>query len=272
MKSKFLQSLQKQWAKNRFICIGLDPTVQKLPKDVSSFFKFNKSIIDETHDLVLGYKPNSAFYEALGASGIEELKKTVDYIKKVYPDKIVIFDAKRADIDSTNEGYVKFAFDYLNADAITIHPYLGKQAVLPFLERADKGIIVLTKTSNSGAGEFQDLNVLKQPLYLKVAKNVAKEWNFNGNCGLVVGATYPKELSIVRKAVGDIPILIPGIGAQGGDVKKTIKAGRDSKNQGVIINVSRSVIFASNGPDFAKVARTETERLTNEINQYRLAK
>jgi len=265
--SLFIKKLEKLWAEDKFLCIGLDPVSSRLPYGVSSFFKFNKSIIDATHDHVLAYKPNSAFYEAEGAKGIEDLKKTVDYIKKNYPNIPVILDAKRADIGSTNDGYVKFVFDFLKADAVTVHPYLGKEAMEPFLKRKDKGVIVLARTSNPGAGEFQDIkNKSGEPLYLTVAKRVANAWNENGNCLIVVGATYPKELTQIRGVVGDIPILIPGIGAQGGDVEITVKAGMDSRTWGMIIHSSRAIIFASSGKDFADAARQKARELSKAIN------
>lgn len=263
---EFYKKLKKKWDEGKFVCIGLDPVIEKLPKSANNdFLEFNKAIIDATHDLVLAYKPNSAFYEAEGSKGIEQLKQTVEYIQKNYPEVPVILDAKRGDIGSTNEGYVKFIFDYLNVDAVTLHPYLGKEAISPFLERREKGLIILCKTSNPGAGEFQDLILDGKPLYQKVAEQVSKSWNGNGNIGFVVGATYPEELKIVREIVGDVPILIPGIGAQGGDLENTIKNGLDSKKQGMIISSSRGIIFASSGPDFARAARAETEKLHNQI-------
>lgn len=265
-KMDFISKLQKKWNENKFVCIGLDPVLNKLPNVVNgNFFEFNKALIDATNDLVLAYKPNSAFYEAEGAKGILQLKQTVDYVSENFPDIPIILDAKRGDIGSTNEGYVKFAFEYLNADAITVHPYLGKEAIQPFLDMKDKGIIILCKTSNPGAGEFQDLEFQEKPLYQMVAEKAISEWNDNGNICFVVGGTYPEEFKIVRKIVGDTPLLIPGIGAQGGDLENTIKNGKNSRNQGVIISSSRGIIFASDGPDFAKAARAETERLHNEI-------
>lgn len=237
---------------NSLVCVGLDNG------DVT----FNKKIIDATHDLVCAYKPNTAFYEQRGFHGIEALKMTCDYIHKKYPEIIIIIDAKRADIGSTNEGYVKFIFDYLGADAVTLHPYLGKEALAPFLERKDKGCIILCRTSNAGAGEFQDLKMGSKPLYKIVAKKVVKDWNKNKNCMLVVGATYPKELKEVRKIAGDMTFLVPGIGAQGGDVEKTVKAGLNSKKAGMIINSSRGIIFAQN-------PREEAMKLRTEINKYR---
>jgi len=249
--------LKKKWSEGKSLCIGLDPVMDKLPNGIKSFFEFNKQIIDATYDIVCAYKPNSAFYEALGANGISELKKTIDYINNKYPEIVTILDAKRGDIDSTNEGYVKFAFDYLKSDAITIHPYLGKVANEPFLKRRDKGILVLCKTSNEGSSEFQNIH----DLYLKVAENVANNWNTNGNCGVVVGATYSEELKKVREVTSDLPILIPGIGAQGGDLKKTIRAVK----RNFIISASRSIIFASSGHDFASAAREEAIAIDKKI-------
>ena len=265
---EFVDKLRKKWDEGKFVCIGLDPITDKLPKSVKGdFFLFNKEIIDATHDLVLAYKPNSAFYEAEGSRGIEQLKQTVEYIQKQYADIPVILDAKRADIGSTNEGYVKFVFDYLNVDAVTLHPYLGKEALRPLIERKEKGLIILVKTSNPGAGEFQDLILDGKPLYQIVAEQVSSSWNENGNMCYVVGATYPEELSVVRKIIGDSPILIPGIGVQGGDLEATVKNGLNSQKQGIIISSSRGIIFASNGPDFAKAARREAEKLHNQISE-----
>lgn len=258
---------------NSLVCVGLDSEMSKLPAHLKSVpnpqFEFNKAIIDETHNLVCAYKPNTAFYEAEGSAGVNQLKMTTDYIKSKYPEIPIIIDAKRADIGNTNDGYARFVFDYLNADAITLHPYLGKESLKPFLERSDRGLFILCRTSNPGAGEFQDLVVNGKPLYQFVAEKVTKEWNYNGNCGLVVGATYPDELNVVRQLVGKMPLLIPGIGAQGGDVEKTVKAGVDSDGLNAVINSSRGIIFASNGTDFAEAAKNKTIKLKNEINKYR---
>lgn len=268
----FIDKLKKKWAEGKFVCIGLDSDFAKLPASVKtesveeSIFNFNKEVIDQTHDLILCYKPQSAFYEAYGVDGLKALEKTVKYIHQTYPDIPVILDAKRADIASTNQGYIKAYFDNLGFDAITVNPYLGKEAMQPFLDRKDKGIIVLVKTSNPGAGEFQNLELKDgKALYQKIAENVAKEWNYNNNCGVVVGATYPEELSVVRKIIGDMPILVPGIGAQGGDLEATLRNGLDSNKQGLIISSSRGIIFASSNEDFAQKAREETEKLHNQI-------
>ncbi|GER85990.1 orotidine 5'-phosphate decarboxylase [Dictyobacter vulcani] len=274
----FVSLLERRWQQGHFVCVGLDPEYDRLPAVVkegrtpeAALTLFACSIIDATADLVCAYKPNSAFYEAYGDAGIRALKQIVSYSKSKYPEIPIILDAKRADIGNTNLGYVSSSFDFLQADAITVHPYLGKEAMAPFLSRKDKGVIVLAKTSNPGSGEFQDLLVgeTREPLYLTVARNVAHHWNNNGNCALVVGATYPAELQRVRELVGDLPLLIPGIGAQGGDVEATVKAGQDSRGWGMIINSSRGIIYASKGFDFAQAARTATMALSTEINSYR---
>ncbi len=272
----FDEKLEKIVKKNNsLVCVGLDSDINKIPAFIRDGkhpqSTFNKAIINATHDLVCAYKPNSAFYEQRGHVGIEALKMTCDYLKENHPETIIIIDAKRADIGSTNKGYVKFIFDYLGADAVTLHPYLGKEALSAFLDRKDKGCIILCRTSNPGAGEFQDLILAKEgkQLYQIVAENVVRNWNTNNNCMLVVGATYPKELKEVRKIAGDMTFLVPGIGTQGGDVEKTVKAGLNSKNAGMIINSSRGIIFASNGKDFAEKARGETKKLKDLINQYR---
>lgn len=241
----FQQKLDALVAKNNsLLCVGLDACA------------FPKALIDATQDLVCAYKPNSAFYEAHGAEGIGILKKNCEYIKQTYPDIPIILDAKRGDIGSTNEAYAAYAFDFLGVDAITLHPYLGREALEPFLKRKDKGCIILCRTSNPGAGEFQDA------MYKIVAEHVVNEWNTNRNCMLVIGAPYPEELSIVRRIVGDMTLLVPGIGAQGGEVEKIMEAGLNSKKTGMIINSSRAILSASD-------PRIEAKRIRDEINHYR---
>lgn len=259
---------------NSLLCVGLDSDVTKLPVSLKNKegaqLAFNKAIIDATADLVCAYKPNSAFYEAQGADSLEQLRDTVAYINEKHPNIPVILDAKRADIGNTNQGYVDFAFNYLKVDAITLHPYLGGEALQPFLEHKDKGMIILCRTSNPGAGEFQDLSVDGQPVYQHVAKTVATSWDKNKNCLLVVGATYPEEMKIVRDIVGpDMALLVPGVGAQGGDVEAVLKNGLGANQSGLIISSSRGVIFASDGDDFADKARQEAMKTRDEINKYR---
>lgn len=249
----FLDKLTAKWNKNKFICVGLD----------QADFELNKNIIDQTYDLVCAYKPNSAFYEAQGISGWQSLQKTIEYIRQKDPSIPTILDAKRGDIGNTNEAYTKAIFDDLRVDAVTVNPYLGKEALEPFLKRTDKGIIILVKTSNPGAGEFQDLSVNGKPLYQVIAEHITLDWNINNNCAVVVGATYPEELKTVRNIVGDMPILVPGIGSQGGDLQTTIKNGLNSQNMGLIISSSRSIIFA---PD-PKKATIDLQNSIQEILQ-----
>lgn len=243
----FQDKLQKIWDGKKFVCVGLD----------SSDFPLIQNVVDQTHDLVCAYKINSAFFEILGSSGWDSLKKIISHIHENYPEIPVILDCKRGDIGNTNESYAKSCFDDLQADAVTVHPYLGKESLQPIFDRTDKGIFVLVKTSNPGSGEFQDLKVGDKPLYQVVAEHV-KTWNKNGNLAVVVGATYPAEILEVRKIVGDMPILVPGIGAQGGDLQEIIKNGLNSKKQGLIINSSRAIIFADN-------PRKACESLHNQI-------
>lgn len=267
----FRELLEAKWDEKKFLCVGLDSDFEKIPESVrkgsvrETIVAFNRAIVDAARDLVCAFKPNPAFYEAHGEEGWQALWETIACIREIAPEIPVILDAKRADIGNTNNGYVSSAFQHLRVDAITVHPYVGSEALAPFLNQKEKGIIVLCKTSNHGAGEIQDLDVGGTPLFKVIATHVAERWNTNGNCGLVVGATYPKELREVRAIVGDMPILIPGIGAQHGDLEKTVAAGKDSRGRGMIISASRSVIFASAGEDFAQAARREAQRLDAKI-------
>lgn len=271
----FQEKLDKIVKKNNsLLCIGLDPVLEKLPKHLRHedhehpLFTFNKEIIDKTVDFVCAYKPNSAFYEAHGEEGIRELRMTCDYLKISYPEIPIILDAKRGDIGNTNEGYVTFAFDYLQVDAITLNPYLGKESLKPFLSRKEKGLFILCKTSNFGSGELQDMKVDGEKLHQQIAKKVAKEWNDNKNCMLVVGAPYPEDLAAVRAIIGEMTLLVPGVGSQGGSVEKIVKSAVNSEKKGIIINSSRGIIYAGSGDDFADKAREEAEKLRNEINKY----
>ena len=275
MERNFMQLLKARHDKGLRVCVGLDPVLDKIPEHITrgaggparAFQFFCCEIVDATKDYALAYKPNSAFFEALGPDGIHALRAVIAYIKKVAPEVPVIYDAKRADIGTSNLGYVKSAFDFLGADAITVHPYMGKESLEVFFSYGNKGIFVLCRTSNPGAGEFQDLEIIgsDRPLYQYVAAHVANKWNYNRNCALVIGATAPEELAKVRRIIGpDMPILIPGIGAQGGDIEKTVKAGGSN----IIVNLSRSVLYASSGEDFAEAARKEVLRVTEEIQKY----
>ncbi len=231
------------------LCVGLDSDIRRLPAQFLAQkhpqFAFNRWIIDQTHGQAAAYKPNLAFYEARGEAGWYELRLTMEYLSEHFPNKFTIADAKRADIGSTNEGYVTAIFDELKFDAITLHPYLGREALRPFLDHAGKTSIILCRTSNPGAGELQDLHVDGKPLWQKIAENVKNDWNEHKNCMLVVGATYPEEMAIIRQTVGDeIPFLVPGIGAQGGDLAAVLKAGSTTTGGGLLISSSREIIFA----------------------------
>lgn len=232
--SRFLERLQKNWKEGRFFCIGLDSDATKLQSGESQF-SFNRRIVDATADLVCAFKLNSAFYESEGVSGFDTLRMTVDYLREKWPQALVILDGKRGDIGNSSEAYARAAFDLLGVDAMTLSPYMGQTSLQPFLDYREKGCFILCRTSNEGAGEFQDLDVGGEPLFMRVARQVATRWNKNQNCGLVVGATAPEELARVRKVSPDLPILVPGIGAQGGTVKP---------QAGLVLNVSRAVIFA----------------------------
>jgi len=265
--------LAAHFAAGRHLVVGLDTDPARIPESIAPgagpgarVVEFNRQIVERTADLACAYKPNSAFYEALGADGFGVLSETIEAIRREAPDAAVILDAKRADIGSTNAGYVAAAFDQLGADAVTVHPYLGGEALAPFLARGEKLVFVLARTSNPGAGEFQDLLADDLPLYRHVARAVANKWNAAGNCGLVVGATYPEELRQVRDDVPTtMPILIPGTGAQGGDVAAVVAANREAGSNAFLIAASRSILYASSGEDFAEAARAAAQALDGEI-------
>jgi len=269
----YAQKLAAAWkATNSLVCVGLDPEPKKFPDQFrdapGGIFEFNKAIIDATRDLACAYKPQFAHYAAHAAEN--QLEHTIDYIKATAPNAIVILDSKRGDIGSTAEQYAQEAFERYGADAVTVNPYLGRDSVEPFLKHADKGVIILCRTSNPGAKDFQDLNVGPgRKLFQHVAETVAKEWNGNGNCMLVVGATYPEELADIRARVGDLPFLVPGVGAQGGDVAKVMQAGKTAAGTGLVISSSRAILYASSGDDFATAARKAAQDLRDSINAHR---
>ena len=263
----FIEKLNSAARQNQsLLCVGLDPDIERMPEKVG-VFEFNRAIIDATSNLVCAYKPNFAFYEALGDEGLEALRNTVDYIPGNIP---VIADAKRGDIGNTARAYARAIFTELNFDATTVSPYLGFDSIEPFIEYHDKGVFILCRTSNAGAADFQSLlaqvDNISRPLFEIVAMK-ASQWNTHGNIGLVVGATYPDELRLVREKHPDMPLLIPGIGAQGGDLALTVRYGTDAAGEKAIINSSRQIIYASRGEDFAQAARKAALSLRNQINQ-----
>jgi orotidine-5'-phosphate decarboxylase len=244
----FDQRLERAQAAS-LVCVGLDPDPAKLPADLANspapLFAFNRRIVDATHDIAAAYKPQIAFYSALGAEA--ELKSSIDYIRERAPQALIILDAKRNDIGNTAQAYAAEAFDRYGADAVTVNPYMGEDSVRPFLARPDRGAILLCRTSNPGARDFQDLQSGGLPLYRWVARLAAQKWNSNRNLMLVVGATYPAEMADLRSAHPDISFLVPGIGAQGGDLAATLAAGLNARGAGLLINSSRGIIYAGGG-------------------------
>jgi orotidine-5'-phosphate decarboxylase len=268
----FINAINSAWEnKNSLLCVGLDTDLNRIPLPIRKkeypLFEFNRAIIDSTHDLVCAYKPQIAYYSASRSEN--ELEMTIAYIHKRYPEIPVILDMKRGDIGSTAEKYAIEAFERYHADAVTLNPYMGGDTLIPFLKYKEKGIIVICRTSNPGSGDIQDLESDGKKIYLVIAEKASEEWNYNGNILLVVGATYPRELSEIRAITGDMPFLVPGIGAQGGDVEKAVKSGMSSKGTGMIINSSRGIIYAGTGNDFTEAARDAALKLRDEINRYR---
>ena len=301
----FLEQLQHQWNQGKFVCVGLDADLDKLPPHLKkpngyerprlfAQFRFLEALVDATHDLVCAYKPNIAFFED-HPEGEEALAYTVDHIHSRYPEIPVIGDVKRADIGNTNTGYAKL-FKRYGFDAMTTNPYFGGDTFAPFQAFEGKGLVVLCRTTNPGSKELQDmpidykialdqqlltreehdeLDALKDDLrsartiklYELVAFLAARRWNTNGQLGLVVGATTPEAFAPVRRLAPNIPFLIPGIGTQGGDLEKTLQYAPDSHHQGIIVNSASAIIFASSGEDFAEVARVKTIALDRQIRE-----
>lgn len=270
---KFYEKLASAWEKsNSLVCVGLDPDLKKLPECLKNekypIFTFNKNLIDATKEHACCYKPQAAYYAGQGAD--DELLMTMEYLKEVCPEIPVILDAKRADIGNTTMMYALEAFDRYKADAVTVNPYMGMDALKPFLDHEDKGVVVLCRTSNKGAKEIQEMRLADgRELYKYVASLIAGAWNYNKNTMLVAGATFPEELGEIRQIVGDTPLLVPGIGAQGGDLEGVLKNGLTANKTGLVINSSRGIIYASSGTDFAEKAHEEALKLKNAINAFR---
>jgi orotidine-5'-phosphate decarboxylase len=271
---KFIDKLSAAWtANNSLLCVGLDPDVTRFPEAFKlkpdGIFEFCKAIIDATADLACSFKPQIAYFAALGAE--RQLEQVCAYLRTNYPHLPLILDAKRGDIGATAHQYAREAFDRYGADAVTVNPYMGADSVDPYMDWEDKGVIILCRTSNAGGSDLQFLNVDGKPLYQHVARLVAEKWNRNGQCALVVGATFPEELAQVRAIVGDMPLLVPGVGAQGGDVEATVRAGRSAAGAGMMINSSRAILYAApkEGEDFAAAARRVALETRDAINLYR---
>ncbi|MEO6159374.1 MAG: orotidine-5'-phosphate decarboxylase [Ilumatobacteraceae bacterium] len=267
----FHPHLREAWAAaDSMLCVGLDPDPGRLPHSLTgesdATFRFCREIVDATADLVCAFKPQIAYFASQGAE--VALQRLCSYIRETYPRVLLILDAKRGDIGSTAEHYAIEAFDRYCAHAVTVNPYLGRDSVEPFLQHPGCGVFVLCRTSNAGGGDFQNLRVNGEPLYANVASRVASEWNRTQRCGLVVGATFPEELGKVRGLVGDLPLLIPGIGAQGGNVQSTVAAGADSTGRGMVINSARAVLYAGSGKNFAEEARAVATATRDEIRRH----
>jgi len=268
----FMQQLQKAWdTHDSLVCVGLDPDPERFPgalqNDDDAVFTFCAAIVDATADLVCAFKPQIAHFAALGAE--DALERLIAHIHDKHPGIPVILDAKRGDIGSTAEHYATEAFDRYRADAVTANPYLGQDSIRPFLDRGDKGVILLCRTSNPGGADFQNLDCDGKPLYLRVAETIAQRWNHHHNCALVTGATYPEELGKVRQLVGDMPLLVPGIGAQGGDIEAVLQHGLSSDGTGLIVSSSRAILYADDGEHYADAAREVAQTLRKDINLHR---
>lgn len=270
----FIDKLNAAWKRNdSLLCVGLDPDASRFPAHLQGrpdgIVEFCKAIINATADLACAFKPQIAYFAALGAE--DQLEAICRYLRDTCPHIPLILDAKRGDIGATAHQYAREAFDRYGADAVTVNPYMGFDSVEPYMEWKDRGVIVLCRTSNAGGSDLQFLDVGGQPLYQHVARLVAEKWNRNGQCALVVGATFPEELAQVRAIVGDMPLLVPGIGAQGGDIEATVKSGRTAAGTGMMINSSRAIIYAQpqGGEDFAAAARRVALETRDAINRYR---
>jgi orotidine-5'-phosphate decarboxylase len=270
----FIDKLSAAWARNdSLLCVGLDPDVARLPAHLrerpDAIVTFCKAIIDATADLACAFKPQIAYFAALGAEA--QLEEICNYLRQHYPHIPLLLDAKRGDIGATAHQYAREAYDRYGADAVTLSPYMGFDSVEPYLAWSDRGQIILCRTSNAGGSDLQFLNVDGKPLYQHVAAMVANKWNKNGQCALVVGATFPEELAQVRAIVGDMPLLIPGIGAQGGDIEATVKSGKAGNGAGMMISSSRAILYAAPaaGEDFAAAARRIALETRDAINLHR---
>ena len=276
MTHTFMQALRARWqSADTLVCVGLDPEPAKFParfaSDADAVFAFCRDIADATAEYACAFKPQIAHFAALGAE--DALQRLIAHLHTAHPGIPVILDAKRGDIGSTAQRYVGEAFERFEADAVTVNPYLGRDSVQPFLDRADKGVVILCRTSNPGAADLQDLPVAHagatRPLYQHVAETIAREWNGHRNVSLVVGATWPGQLREVRAIVGDMPFLVPGVGAQGGDVEAVVSNAKTADGTGLMVSSSRAILYASNGDDYADAAAREARTLRDAINRFR---
>ncbi|WP_414450375.1 orotidine-5'-phosphate decarboxylase [Burkholderia sp. 22PA0099] len=269
----FIDTLRAAWQRtNSLLCVGLDPEPTRFPAHLANrpeaIFDFCREIVDATAPYASAFKPQIAYFAAHRAE--DQLERLIAHIHLQHPGLPVVLDAKRGDIGSTAEQYAREAFERYRADAVTVNPYMGYDSIEPYLAYEDKGVVVLCRTSNPGGSDLQFLETGGRPLYQVVAELAATKWNAKtGQLALVVGATFPKEIEIVRGLVGDMPLLIPGVGAQGGDVQATVSAGRTADGGGMMINSSRAILYASNGEDFTEAAARAAQATRDAINAHR---
>ena len=268
----FMQQLRQRWVTSgSLVCVGLDPEPAKFPAkfsgDPDAVFAFCRDIADATAEFACAFKPQIAHFAALGAE--DALERLIAHLHAAHPGVPVILDAKRGDIGSTAQRYAVEAFQRYDADAVTVNPYLGRDSVQPFLDHAERGVVILCRTSNPGAGDLQDLDVGGRPLYQHVAGTIARDWNAHGNCALVVGATWPAQLAEVRAIVGDMPLLVPGVGAQGGDAEAVVRNARTADGTGLMVSSSRAILYASSGDDYADAAADAARTLRDTLDAAR---
>ncbi|WP_269499834.1 orotidine-5'-phosphate decarboxylase [Castellaniella sp. S9] len=254
----FIEKLNRAWeTQDSLLMVGLDPDPQRLPAELAgrpdAVFEFCRAIVDATAPYACGFKPQIAYFAAQGAE--DQLLDLCRHIREHHPALPIVLDAKRGDIGSTAAQYAREAYERYGADAVTVNPYMGRDSIQPYLDYGDRGVIILCRTSNVGGADLQDMRLANgTPLYLHLADQVARVWNTTGQCALVVGATYPEEIGLVRQRVGDMPLLVPGIGAQGGDIRATVRAGRTPAGRGMMINSSRAILYAGRGEDWTEAA------------------
>ncbi|MFN7184365.1 MAG: orotidine-5'-phosphate decarboxylase [Thermomonas haemolytica] len=274
----FIDKLRARWRDaDTLLCVGLDPDLARLPErflagdaldEGEALFGFCRDIADATVEFACAFKPQIAYFAAHNG-GEAALQRLIAHINAAHPQVPVILDAKRGDIGSTAQQYACEAFERYGADAVTLNPYMGRDSAQPFLQYNDRGCIFLCHTSNPGARDFQELPVDGEPLYRRIARTIAGDWNADGNCALVVGATYPRELAEIRAIVGDMPLLIPGVGAQGGDVEAVVRNGKTADGSGLMINSSRGILYAASGEGYAEAAAQAARELRDTINRWR---
>jgi orotidine-5'-phosphate decarboxylase len=268
----FAEKLAARWREaDTLLCVGLDPDPARFPAPLrdraDAISAFCRAIVDATAEFACAFKPQIAYFASRRAE--DQLERLLAHLRSAHPQVPVILDAKRGDIGSTAEHYAREAFERYGADAVTLSPYMGLDSIEPFLEYADRGVFLLCRTSNPGGDELQMLDVGGERLYEHIARLAATRWNTNGQLGLVVGATYPDELARVRAIAGELPLLVPGVGAQGGDVRAAVQAGQNARGDGMVINSSRAILYAGHGDDFAAAAREVARRTRDEINRHR---